>query len=164
MDLDIDVLKEIVHRRVHDIIPDMATHQRLVHDEPYLIEVQKKYPFLGNTYNIYATPPEYETPIHDNPGRGCAVDVPIFYTEDSWVIFYDTPEDVEKEYIEERIYNVIISDDVTEAFRFNLDRPTLINTKIPHRIIGGPREYRVVLSWSIPNEYRFDDVKKLLGG
>jgi hypothetical protein len=161
---DMDKITDIVTRRLTERISGYATHQRKVADEPYLVELRKDYPFFSSLYNIYATPPGYVTPIHICPGRGCAVNIPIVYTEDSHTIFYEITENAEFTHVTERIYDVFKKEDAVEVFRYTLDRPTLMNTKLPHGVLGGPAHKRIIMSWSIDLDSDYETTKKLLGG
>lgn len=155
-------LKEIVLRNDGKRYPGMATHQHLVDNEPYLVGLQKQYPFFSNIYNIYTTPPGYCTPIHICPNRGCAINIPISYTEDSHTIFYEIKNDIELTRIEERIYDVIREEDTVEVFRYTLDRPTLMNTQLPHSVRGGPKKHRTIMSWSVKLDSNYETTRAKL--
>jgi hypothetical protein len=161
MNLNLDKIKEIVTRRLTDNIPGMATHHRLVADEPYLLELRKQYPFLGPLYNIYTTAAGYITPIHICPGRSCALNIPIIYTEDSYTVFYEIPENASKQYNKTRIYQVINSQAV-EVFRYTLTEPVIMNTLLPHGVFGGPDRERTIMSWSIDFNYSYDQLRQML--
>ena len=160
MNLDVSKLQEIVFRNLHKLESGLATHQRYVEKEPYLIEVQKQYPFLSKLYNIYATPPGYIVPIHICPSRGCALNIPIQYTEDSYTVFYEPKDKLEMTYSVPRIYHIIESE-MTEVYRYTLTEPVIMNTKLPHGVFGGPKMTRIIMSWSIDPEY--EDLKKSTG-
>ena len=162
LNFDLDRIKEIVKRHMTLRIPGYASHQRRVRDEPYLLELQAKYPFLSNLYNIYTTAPNYRTPIHICPERGCAINIPIIYTEDSHTIFYKIKEGAEAEYVKHRIYEVIKEEDAVEVFRYTLDRLTLMNTQLPHGVIGGPLRARTIMSWSVVLDSDYETTKKTL--
>jgi hypothetical protein len=162
LNFDLDRIKEIVKKHMKLEIPKYTTHQRRVQDEEYLIELQKQYPFLSNLYNIYTTEPNYCTPIHICPARGCAINIPIIYTEDSYTVFYEIKEGAKTRYIKERIYEVIKEEDSVEVFRYTLDRPTLMNTQLPHGVIGGPLGPRTIMSWSVLLESDYETTKKTL--
>ncbi len=161
MDLDLDKLREICLRRNKQNIPGMATHHRLVEDEPYLIDLRNKYPFLSPIYNIYTTPAGYITPVHVCPNRSCALNIPIEYTEDSHTVFYEIPEDNSSQYNKQRIYHVINTKG-TEVFRYTLDRPVVMNTLLPHGVFGGPKRDRTIMSWSITFDYTYDQLREML--
>lgn len=161
MILDLDKIKAIVERRQRDTIPGMATHHRLVEDEPYLTELKNQYPFLGPIYNIYRTAAGYVTPIHICPGRSCALNIPITYTEDSHTVFYEIPEDTNPQYNKTRIYQVINSGAV-EVFRYTLTEPVIMNTLLPHGVFSGKKEERVIMSWSIGFDYSYDQLRQML--
>jgi hypothetical protein len=164
LNFDLIRIKEIVIRNMNLEIPGYATHQRRVQDDTYLIELQAHYPFLSSLYNIYTTGAGYRTPIHICPGRGCAINIPIIYTKDSHTIFYEIKETAKTEYNEERIYKVIKEEDAVEVFRYTLDRPTLMNTQLPHGVIGGPMGPRTIMSWSVVLDSDYETTKKILMG
>jgi hypothetical protein len=161
---DMVKITDIVTRRLTETLPGHPSHQRKVAQEPYLIELKQQYPFFSDLYNIYTTPPNYLTPIHICPNRGCTINIPIFYTEDSHTIFYEIKDNVEFTYVNERVYNVIKEEDAVEVFRYTLDRPTLMNTQLPHGVVGGPKRNRTIMSWSIRLDSDYATTKKLLGG
>ncbi len=159
MNIDIHSIKEIVFKHLAKPLPGYASHHRLVSDEPYLREIQQQYPFLSSIYNIYATPPGYITPIHICPNRSCGLNIPIHYTEDSHTIFYEFIGESQSRYDKERIYHIIESD-VKEVFRYTLTEPVIMNTLLPHSVIGGKREARIIMSWSITFDTSYEDLKK----
>ncbi len=162
MELDLDKIKEICMRRKKQSIPGMATHHRLVEDEPYLTSVRDQYPFLSPLYNIYTTAAGYITPVHVCPNRSCALNIPVSYTEDSYTVFYEIPEDKNSQYNKQRIYHVINTKGI-EVFRYTLDRPVIMNTLLPHGVFGGPKQERVIMSWSITFDYSYDQLRAMLG-
>jgi len=159
INFDMVKIRDIISRNLNAEITGFATHQRKIETEPYLLTLQEQYPFFSNLYNIYTTPPGYRTPIHICPGRGCAVNIPITYTEDSHTIFYEIKDSAKTTHIEERIYEVIKEEDAVEIFRYTLDRPTLMNTQLPHGVIGGPSKSRTIMSWSINLDWNYEKTK-----
>lgn len=160
MDLDIDKIKEIAFRNLYSLESTLATHQRYVDKEPYLVELRKEFPFLSNLYNIYPTPPGYTVPIHICPNRGCALNIPIQYTDDSYTVFYEPEGELEMTYSVPRIYHIIESE-MKEVYRYTLTEPVIMNTKLPHGVFGGPEMTRIIMSWSIDSEY--EETKNLVG-
>jgi hypothetical protein len=160
MNLDLDKLKEIVFRNLDLLEPELATHQRYVDKESYLVDLKTQFPFLSKLYNIYPTRPGYTVPIHICPNRGCALNIPIQYTEDSYTVFYEPKDKLEMTYSVPRIYHIIESE-MTEVYRYTLTEPVIMNTKLPHGVFGGPKMTRIIMSWSIDPEY--EDLKKLMG-
>jgi len=160
MDLDISKLKEIVTRNLYRFDPSLATHQRYVDQDPYLVELRDRYPFLSKMYNIYPTPAGYVVPIHICPGRGCALNIPIRYTEDSYTVFYKPKDRLEMTYSIPRIYNIIESE-MIEVYRYTLTEPVIMNTRLPHSVFGGPKTTRIIMSWSIDPVY--EETKQLVG-
>lgn len=160
IDLDISKIKEIVFRNLYKSNPNLASHQRYVSEEPYLVEIREKYPFFSNLYNIYPTPPGHTVPIHICPSRGCALNIPIQYTDDSFTVFYEPTGEMEMTYVVPRIYHVINSE-MIEVYRYTLTEPIIMNTLLPHGVFGGPKMTRIIMSWSIGTSY--SDVKQILG-
>jgi hypothetical protein len=152
MELDISRLKEIVFRNLNIVEPGLATHQRYVEKEPYLIELKDRYPFLSRLYNIYPSMPGTTIPIHICPNRGCALNIPIQYTEDSYTVFYEPKDKLEMTYNIPRIYHIIDSE-MLEVYRYTLTEPVIMNTKLPHGVFGGPKMTRIIMSWSIHDDY-----------
>jgi len=160
MDLDISKFKEIALRNLFSVEKNLASHQRYVEKEPYMTELKEKYPMLSNLYNIYPTPPGQTVPIHICPERGCALNIPIQYTEDSYTVFYEPEEPLEMTYSVPRIYHIINSK-MIEVYRYTLTEPVIMNTRLPHGVFGGPKTVRIILSWSIIPLY--EEAKKILG-
>lgn len=172
LDIDLEKIKEITLRRLNMPVEGLASHQRLVEDEPYLVELRERYPFLSQVYNIYPTNPNVVVPIHVCTQRGCGLNFPVKYTEDSHTIFYRVKDGIDASsagkpggisvHNEERVYQTYHDDHMEEVYRYTLTEPTLMNTKIPHGVISGPNEQRVIMSWSTP--VTFAVAKVLLGG
>lgn len=164
IDLDILKIKEIVFRNLHKSYPELATHQRYVREEPYLVGLREKYPFFSQLYNIYPTPPNCIVPIHICPDRGCALNIPIQYTEDSYTVFYESKDnkDIVMTYNVPRIYHVIESE-MVEVYRYTLIEPVVMNTLLPHGVFGGPKTTRIIMSWSITSDYDYEKTKSLIG-
>lgn len=157
--LDIDKIKEIVYRNLNKFDPGLKTHQRYVSNESYLFELKNTYPFLSNLYNIYPTPAGYNVPIHICPGRGCALNIPIQYTEDSYTVFYEPKDELKVTYSVPRVYEIIESE-MLEVYRYTLTEPVIMNTLLPHSVFGGPAKTRIIMSWSITTSY--EETKQLM--
>jgi hypothetical protein len=162
IDLDLLQIKKIVLENLNVKIPGMASHHRLVNSDNYLRLLRDRYPFLGNLYNIYSTSQSYITPIHVDAARNCALNIPIVNTENSHTVFYKTNNNITSKEISERVYHLINSE-VTEVFRFTLTCPTLINTKVPHGVLDSGSKTRIIMSWSVSDQYNYSEVKKFLG-
>jgi len=163
IELDLKQISQIVLANLHTEIPGMASHHRLVGSDEYLCLVREQYPFLGNIYNIYSTSQNYITPVHVDAARNCALNIPIINTENSHTVFYKTNNNLETKEISKRVYH-LISSEVIEVFRFTLVKPTLINTKMPHGVLDSGDQNRIIMSWSVNNDYTYNDIKKILGG
>lgn len=160
--LNLDIIKSLVYRQLHRYIPGRATHHRFVKDEPYLVSLKRQYPFFSDIYNIYPTKPNYITPIHICPDRSCALNIPIQYTDDSHTIFYELDETASSYRHDERIYDVI-ENGATEVFRYTLTEPVIMNTLLPHGVIGGPADTRIIMSWSITFDTNYEELRKQYG-
>ncbi len=160
IDLEDIKFEEIINRRLRFRVQGLAMHSRLVEDEKDLIRLRSKYNFLSEIYNIYWTPPNYIVPPHVDLYRKSALNIPISYTEDSHTIFYKAVGETNTTVLTDKNYSQITSN-LTEVFRFTLTEPTIINTTIPHSVIGGPKLPRIILSWSIVDT--FENIKEKLG-
>ena len=163
IELDLARLKQIALENLNTRVPELASHQRLVSSDEYLLSLNNKFPFLSNLYNIYETPQRYVTPVHVDSARFCALNIPIINTENSYTVFYKPSAELVSTKITRRAYHLVNSD-VTEVFRFTLTSPTLINTKIPHGVLDSGDQDRIIISWSVNNNYTYNDIKKILGG
>jgi hypothetical protein len=162
LDLNLDTIQEIVLRNIATRIPGMASHHRSVKEEPYLQTIHEKYPFLSGVYNIFDTKWDYVTPVHLDANRNCTLNIPVDNVQGSYTVYYKLEEPIVSEYIPKRVYHIIRSK-YTESYRFTLDQPTVINTKIPHNIIhNNTTKDRIIMSWSINSNYTFEDIKKIL--
>jgi hypothetical protein len=139
---------------------DKAKHHRLVSDDEYMMSLKKKYPLLGDYYNIYTLLRGQGIPLHIDAGRFCALNIPIQGTEDTDTIFYETLGDVQTEYSQRYVYNLVQSP-VKELFRHTLLRPVLINNSIPHKVINRKQVDRISLSWSFSKPTTFKEAKEL---
>jgi hypothetical protein len=158
IDLDLDQLREIVLRRVSDASVDLKPHQRLVEHEPYLVELRNRYPFLSTLYNIYLTGAGRDIPVHIDSGRNCALNIPIHNTEDTHTVFYSVEDAGDVTNIEKYVFDFVKSK-TQEIYRFTLTQPTVMNTKIPHSVIGHPWHDRIVMSWSVEGNVSYQDLR-----
>ena len=159
LDLNLEEIKEIVFLNQFSSDKNLnASHHRSVSDHPCLQKIQSKYPFLSSIYNIYTLPGNRKIPLHVDAQRSAALNIPIENTEDSVTIFYEHVQDPILEYDSKNVYNLIKSE-VTELFRFTLLEPTLINNSIPHMVINNSSKPRIILSWSVNKEFKFEDVR-----
>jgi hypothetical protein len=157
LDIDADYIKNLPATTKGNL----KSHQHLVSDNNYLTAIQKKYPFLGDIYNIYVFPPKGSLPIHIDSNRQCAINIPIYNTVDSETIFYKLEEPVKTTHVTERVYDVVKSK-VSESFKFTLTYPTLINNKVPHSAINYSNSNRILLSWGLNSDINFATAKELL--
>jgi hypothetical protein len=126
------------------------------------MNLKRQYPFFSDIYNIYPTSAGYLTPIHICPDRSCALNIPIQYTEDSHTIFYELDDSASLTRNDTRIYDVVKSG-ATEVFRYTLTEPVIMNTLLPHGVIGGPDRTRIIMSWSISFNTSYEELRQLYG-
>jgi hypothetical protein len=163
IDWNLNEFRRIVSAN-HLPVPGLQGHQRLVSASEYMTSLQKKFPFLSNLYNIYRTTPGDSISSivpHIDARRKCAINVPIENTEDSFTIFSDCVGEPKLKFVPEFVYHRIESE-LIEKFRFTLSQPTLINNSVPHSVELNSNKIRVILSWSISDNYDFQDIKNLL--
>lgn len=161
IDIDIQLIQSIVLKNLHSNIPGLATHHRRVEDDDYLISLKKKYTFLSSLYNIYETKQSYNTPVHVDSARNCALNIPVANTLNSHTVFYKFVNQEVTRDIKDRVYNIVESN-VEEVFRFTLVQPTVINTAVPHGVFDHGSDTRVIMSWSISNHYDYNSIRNML--
>jgi len=155
VELDIEYIRTLVFDEQFKSQVGLAPHQRRVKDDHYMTSIRDQFPFLSELYNIYTIHSGKGIPLHIDAARNCAFNIPISGTEESDTIFYKLEDNVELEYDAARVYNLVRSP-VTEIFRFVLLHPTLINNLIPHEVINRGISNRVILSWSVQQQYSFE--------
>jgi hypothetical protein len=159
IDLEIEKIKKIVFESQFNVDSKLsAAHHRNVANHPYLQEIKSRYNFLSDTYNIYTLPGKKIIPLHVDAHRSAAFNIPIKNTKESKTIFYEYIEEPILEYDPKNIFNRIRSN-VKEIFKFTLLEPTLINNSIPHMVVNDSSEPRIILSWSIQKELKFEDIR-----
>lgn len=162
INLDLKKIREIVFESqfIFDETAN-ASHHRNVSNYQYLQEIKSQYNFLSDTYNIYTLPGKTNIPLHVDALRSAALNIPIKNTEDSETIFYKYSQEAVLEYDSKNIFFRIKSD-VDEIYRFTLTKPTLINNSIPHMVVNNSSSSRVILSWSINKEFKFEHARDRL--
>lgn len=159
LDLDIDYLKKLVDR--DKPLDGTFKHHRIVANDSYLTEVKNKFPFLSPIFNIYKFEPGKIVKTHIDGDRFCAINIPIYNTEESYTVFYNKDDNLELEYDEQRILHYV-KGCPTEAFRFTITKPTLINTTVPHGVVNFGKNTRIIMSWSVLKPLTFEKVKDTL--
>jgi hypothetical protein len=122
----------------------MLKYQRKVEDYPYMTEIQKQIPILGSIFNIYIFLPNEIVKTHIDSNRLCALNIPLSNTSDSSTFFYNRVSN-KKQYISNRTLDEVEEGD--ELFRFNMNKPVVFNTTIPHKVINHQLNYRISISW-----------------
>jgi hypothetical protein len=153
--LDINYLKEMVLEK-QDANFKLAPHHRLVKNDSYLTKIKNQFPFLSPIFNVYKFPSGKGLPVHIDGDRFCSINIPIYNTENSNTIFYDMDNNSRLEYDEQRILHYV-KGSATEAFRFTLTRPTLINNTKPHSVMNNSLDTRIIISWSILKPMTFEE-------
>lgn len=161
LNLDQNYIKNLVLKQQFAKTQGLLGHQRLVKEDAYLNALKEKMPFLSSYYNIYTTAPGGEIILHTDAKRNCALNIPIVNTEGSKTSFYEFAEEPKLVYNEKFAYQEIRSK-VNEIFSFTLDKPTLINNAIPHSVKHNGKGSRVILSWSVKQEFSFLQAKELI--
>lgn len=159
LDLDIQYLRNMVEREDQSAGPHK--HHRLVKNDPYLTEIKNQFPFLSPVFNVYKFPSGKGLPAHIDGDRFCAINIPIYNTENTSTVFYDMDETAQLEYDEHRILHYV-KGSITEAFRFTLTRPTLINNTKPHGVINTSSDTRIIISWSVLKPMTFEECVQCL--
>lgn len=151
-------LKNIVHsmKTSHSLLP----HQNLVDSDSYLSSIKKKYPFLSSVFNVYQTAPGRAIPLHIDSKRSCALNIPLINTEDSYTVFYKFKDgtDTILKNVPERVYDLVESP-VEETFKFTLTNPALVNNSVPHKMLNFGNKTRIIISWSVQQQYSFEEIK-----
>jgi hypothetical protein len=160
IDLDLEKITELVKKIQFNKMPDMAGHHRLVKNDPYMSSLKDRFPFLSPIFNIYTTRPFGQIPLHIDAKRSCAFNIPIEYTEESETIFYGLVGDPVLQYNPQNVF-YFVNSSVKELFRFSLVRPVLINNSGPHKVLNHSKNHRVILSWSVHEDYTFEQAKEL---
>lgn len=161
LDLNIEYLKEMVLDNLVDGNLKSAAHHRLVKDDAYLTEIKNQFPFLSPIFNLYQFPAGIGLPVHIDGNRFCAINIPLYNTENSSTIFYDIDDNAQLEY-DERLILTRVKGSLTETFRFTLTRPTLINNSKPHSVINTGSETRIIISWSVLKPMTFEECVRCL--
>lgn len=157
IDIDTDYIKELAFSD-RKISCNGSGFRFLVNGDPVLTRFREKYPFMSDVYNIINHRPfNISLSPHVDTGRNAALNIPVSPPLTTPTIFYKLPE----------VYNYsvinhlkMISGDLTEVFRNILDRPTIINTSIPHSAVNIDSTNRVVFTWTIDKQYSFEDAVK----
>lgn len=141
----------IDYNRLRDIVNHAygttGNHQHLIETYPYLKEIQRQCPLLGQRWNIYKFPPYKGLGVHVDAKRLACINIPIEGSEESITRFYKPLAQMNKVYNEQRVlYD--IQDSLEEVFNFTLKQPTLFNNTVPHSVQAGSKE-RVIISWGL---------------
>jgi hypothetical protein len=135
-------LVRLIHMRHRD--PDLLLHQRKVENYPYMTEIKKQIPILGSIFNIYIFLPNAILNTHIDSDRLCALNIPLSNTSHSNTIFYSRVSD-KKQYVSSRILDEV--EEGAELFRFNMNKPVVFNTTIPHKVVNHQPNHRISISW-----------------
>jgi hypothetical protein len=156
IELDIDYLIKLVS--ISKPVTGRPNHHRLVEDDVYMTSIRNKYMFLSPVYNVYVMP--NGLPVHTDAGRKCTLNIPLVNYKDTLTIVYQHV-DTETVYDSSKVVNELNStDNLTELYRFELNRPILFNTTYPHEVVTNGKE-RISISWSLMSDITFDNAIKL---
>lgn len=157
-EFDTDYLRQLIHKMKtsYSLLP----HQNLVDSDSYLSSIKKKYPFLSSVFNVYQTAPSRSIPLHIDSKRNCALNIPIMNTEASYTVFYKHKDDTDNilKNVPERVYDLVESP-VEETFKFTLTNPALVNNSVPHKMLNFGNKTRIIISWSVQEQYSFEEIK-----
>ena len=153
--LDTEKLLTIALNAKNDVT--LKKHQFDINQDPYLQDIQKKFPILGRTWNFYSFLPYQGIDPHIDARRTCALNIPLKGSENSLTTFYHPEDNMEKEYSDRGVL-YYIKKPLEIAYQFTLTKPALIKTSVPHSVRAGfsPRS---IISWGI-HELDFSQSKK----
>jgi hypothetical protein len=159
IELDLTYLTDLI---LNKDVPKigLAGHQRLVADDPYMLSIKEKFPFLSPYYNVYKNRPKTSIVLHTDAKRNCALNIPICNTTESSTIFYTLIGNPVFEYNARDILNEVKSP-ANEVFKFTLTTPTLINNTIPHAVEHWGTGVRTIISWSVEQTMLYSTAKDL---
>ena len=155
LNLNLNYLIKLSLTTEGNLIDGHRNNHRLVAADPYMSKIKEIFPCLSPIYNVNHLREGVPFPIHMDSDRNAALNIPIQNTANSFTTFYENPPDAKLKYDNERILHEFLSP-VDEVFRFTLNKPTIINTSIPHSVIHPEPGDRVILSWSFLNLYNFE--------
>jgi hypothetical protein len=147
LDLDLEKLKTIA--LTSGTVAGMSFQHRRVENFEYMQNVMNEFPFLSSVFSIYKTYSDF--PIHIDSNRKCTLNIPVANTENSETICYDDTTCAKSEFSQKNLWHTFENlEHFREIYRFTLDKPTLFNTTIPHKVIVS-KVPRVSISWGIVN-------------
>jgi hypothetical protein len=156
LNINFDIIRSLIMEEILKMPPTgLLYHQRFIDNKPYLIEIQRKYPILSNSFNIYYLSGGKKIEPHIDSDRFVALNIPIRGVKGTATIFYSSPSYLET-HNKSYIYDAI-NGDLKEEFRFCLDTPTLLNTKHIHSVDNPNNKTRIVMSWNIISGYSYED-------
>ena len=129
-----------------------------VTDEPYLETIQKKFPFLSDSFSIFTLNTDMK--IHVDTHRKACINFIYPNGSKSYTKLYNVvTENPLIEHIPEYRINLYKEEDLLEVFKFELNSTALFNTNIPHTVNLVNNIQRITLSWPITQEYDFEYCK-----
>lgn len=152
INLDNSYLTQLVYNSKP--IVGRPNHHRLVADDSYMTTIRNKYKFLSPVYNVYTLPDGL--PVHTDAGRKCTLNIPLLNCEDTVTIVY---QPIESDTIREtdRVLDRFLSTDkLVEIYRFELTKPMLFNTTLPHEVVSNGKN-RISISWSVMEDISFEE-------
>lgn len=150
-------IEYIVKKNYNVRVKGLGAHKREVKNEPYLVQIRKRYPWLSKFYNIYKW--TNGASLHIDPGRNCCINIPITISDNETIMYEKIVESPNR--IHNKYFHNVDRNTVEERFRFVLNKPLLFNTSVPHEVIGND-QLRVTFSWSVRKEFRYEDIVKIL--
>jgi hypothetical protein len=154
---------EYLKNKLELVKKGLLPHQNLVEEDVYLSSIKEQFYFLSPLFNVYYSGPGKSIPLHVDSKRNCAINIPIEHTEDSYTIFCKFSEEENKKliHIPLKVFDIVTSP-VEEVFKFTLLGPTLVNTSVPHKVNNFGNSTRIILSWSVQEQYTFEEIKNII--
>ncbi len=156
IEIDQATMEEIVRRQANNIDPNSPIHHhRWVKDEPYLISIREKYPFLSEIYSLYVFPAGLQVEIHTDSKRSTVLNIPVLNLENTITTFYKV---IDEEYQpfnkQSKILMEYDSKAVVPDYSYTMLKPLILNASIPHSISVNGNLPRTIISWGMKKNYQ----------
>lgn len=95
------------------------------------------------------------SPHVDSDVSCLAINIPLYNCDQTWTAFYDIVKGGFFQAYQENMaiyYGVTVDAEFVEQCRYQLDRPLLINTKIPHAVFNPTDHMRLALTLRFSND------------
>jgi hypothetical protein len=153
LNIDLDYIKKLV---LNSLCVDTSDRKystlRFCCDDEYMASLHNKWYWMSNKYNILYTSNGIGFPIHVDIARLSALNIPIHGGEHSSTIFYESIGEM-KTYTSPNERGYLLLSDTSEAYRFTLSEPTIINTQAIHSVDVADNSERIIISWGSNASY-----------